>query len=355
MYKTILVVTVMFVLVHGGMVRGEDDVANEPKPTCWPVAAACLHECDPGEMLEQLEDFAQLVGGKPSAYWDLKKQIERRFVADEHLPFPKGLGLFFGPEGMSRVDFEYVVDLTGAEAAIAEYSSQWIAAVPRKHPIYEVDLKKNGDADWTVEVHSLFWMPVLPDDLKEEITYTKKRQGISIRTSFHFEDGVLWSASGSESLTNHRFDLLPRTMVEPAPRQNGRRLASVWLNPQHVPQELREQWLAAMESTAFTQLQPQNEEASDSVATRQRSGFLRILLMRTFLLDVQDSHFFLDSSEGNLGFRGSLQLSEGSVASQWLSEMRPVYSCQKRLPPSVPIQSVIRGTRSESDDRYLQR
>lgn len=290
---------------------------DESKEQFVPIAGACIHAINPGEILEQVEAFGRVSGGKRSLYWDLKKNIERRFSVEDHLPFQKGRILVASDQRLESIDFDFVLDEAGAIAHIDEFAHQWKAPEPVSRPNYETKLEPTTNHCWVLSVSALSWAPKIPNDPAAEVQW-ERRESSTRKYFFRLQNGFLWSGRSEDVLQNTDFSRIPARLLTPESADSGRRLTTIWLGPDQVDLTQREMLLAELSRKLLPGMAVRDNE-NKTTATRRRSAiFLQWLLLRAVLVDCQASWLYLDVSEdGKVLFAGNVGFKRDSITSKW--------------------------------------
>ncbi|MEZ6041291.1 MAG: hypothetical protein R3C20_12340 [Planctomycetaceae bacterium] len=291
--------------------------------TAWPVAVAGVDMLHPEAILQALEEFSSLTETKPNFWWDLQKTVVRRFDRQKHIPYQKGFAVFFGEKGLFRLDFEYVLDATGAAAAVEEFSRQWTAPdVPR--PNYELEIDHSDDQSWSVMVNSLSWNPVFPREPDGPIRYEKTSRP-HYRTFFRLHDGFLWSSSRKEQLWEAPLHDVPAAVLQPSGGEK-RRLAFIWLSPDGIPLNKRRALIDQLTKTAAPALQRYDSETNTASKSRILQSLIRMELFRSLLLDVESGLVELCASEEGLSTHGLITFEASSRSETWLQAIQPRHS-----------------------------
>lgn len=290
---------------------------RDGKETFVPIAGACIHAINPREILEQVETFGQVSGGKRSLYWDLKKNIERRFSLEDHLPFQKGRILVVSDERLESIDFDFVLDEAGAIAHIDEFAHQWKAPEPVARPNYETKVQPTTNQCWALSVSALSWVPKIPNDPSAEVQW-ERRESSTRKYFFRLQNGFLWSGRSEDVLQNTDFSRIPARLLTPESAESGRRLTTIWLGPDEVDLTQREMLLAELSRKLLPGMAVRDNENKTTAGRRRTALFFQWLLFRAVLVDCQASWLYLDvNDDGKVVFAGSVGFKKDSITSKW--------------------------------------
>lgn len=292
-------------------------INREPDDSFQPVAGGCIHVLNPKEILEQIEAFGAVSGGERSLYWDLKKNIERRFSSDDHLPFQKGRVLVASDRRLEILEFDFVADEAGAKASIEEFSGQWKAPEAVARPNYETKLEATANQCWVVSISALSWVPKVPNDPTAEVKWERNEFSNS-KYYFRLQNGFLWHSRSEDVLQKTDFSRIPARLLTPEPADSGRRVVTVWVDPNQINRAQREMLLGELSRKLLPGMAARDNEDKVTAVRRRTALFLQWLSLRALLIDCRESWLHMDiTKEGSVLFAGDVKFEKDSITSNW--------------------------------------
>ena len=304
---------IAFLILAGVVVADEREAADSFQP----VAGGCILVLNPKEILAELESFGAVSGGERSLYWDLKKNIERRFSADDHLPFQKGRVLVASDRRLEILEFDFVADEAGAKASIEEFSGQWKAPEAVARPNYETKVEAAVNQCWVVSVSALSWVPKVPNDPKAEVKW-ERNEFWTHKYYFRLQNGFLWHSRSEDVLQKTDFSRIPARLLTPEAADSGRRVMTVWVDPNQIDLAHREKLLGELSRRIQPGMAAQDNEDKVKAVRRRTALFLQWLSLRALLIDCRESWLHMHiTKEGSVLFVGDVKFEKDSTTSNW--------------------------------------
>ena len=327
MLRFSVILITLNILFQGVPVSMAQEPAGEQKQqVAWPVAAAWIDNFDPQVLEESVQEHRTVTGDQSPWLFDISKTLSRRFTSPVHIPSEKGVLIVFGPKGFERLDFERVFDAEGARQVLEEFNGQWISANPMQRPNYEVICRELGSDSWEVEVLSLSWRAVIPDDPTAKITYTKESRKF-LSYQFRLFGGFLFTARKREILESTRLDLLPDLLMKTTDSKADRpyrRLGALWFNPAAVPEPIRAAWFEGFQKTISPSLQVNDVEDTRSADARIALLKLKRDVLQSAVFDLEPSTIRLETDEsGTLYVNGFINARNGSGFQKFCDALTP--------------------------------